>query len=213
MSPRGGGAGRGRVRLSGGEHGGRLLKVPPDVRPTEGRVREALFAIWMHALPDATLLDLFAGSGAVALEAVGRGALAALCVEKAPASLAVLERNVADLGEAGAVQVRAGELPEELDRLVEEGRRFDLVFADPPYRFPDYDTLVAGVAPLLTPGGELAVEHAVRREMPVEVGPGPGSKAGPGRRSRPLKRSGHMVRVDQRRYGESGLSFYRPGPE
>jgi len=179
------------------------LKSPADARPTEGRVREALFAIWMHALPDATLLDLFAGSGAIALEALGRGALAALCVEKAPESLAALERNIADLGEVGAVQVRSGELPGELDRLVEEGRRFDLAFADPPYRFPDYEILVAGVAPLLTPGGELAVEHAVRREMPLEVRPRRGS--GP--------RAGHMVRVDQRRYGESGLSFYRHGPE
>ena len=97
------------------------------------------------------------------------------------------------------MQVRAGELPGELERLLEEGRRFDLVFADPPYRFPDYESLISGVAPLLAPGGELAVEHAVRREMPLEVGE--------------LGAADHMVRVDQRRYGESGLSFYRPGPE
>lgn len=187
------------MRLSGGVHGGRRLSAPPDARPTEGRVREALFAIWMHLLPDARLLELFAGSGAVALEAVGRGALSALCVEQATRALAVVERNIRRLGEEAAVEVRRGDLPTDLGRLVDEGLRFDLIFADPPYRFADYSGVVAAVGPLLVAGGELAVEHAARRELPLEVGTA-GSAA-------------HLVRVDQRRYGESALSFYRHGPE
>ena len=65
------------VRISGGELRGRVLEVAPGVRPTEGRVREALFSIWQDRLPDAKFLDLFAGSGAVGLEALSRGASSA----------------------------------------------------------------------------------------------------------------------------------------
>lgn len=179
------------VRLSGGEHGGRVLSVAGDVRPTEGRVREALFAIWAPLLPDARFLDLFAGTGAVALEAVGRGALSAVCIEEDRRCLAVLERNVRRLGEEGAVEVRRGTLPAALSRLPETDS-FDLVFADPPYRFTEYAVLLAAVAPLLAADGEVAIEHSARRELPLEA-------AG-------------LVRVDVRRYGESGLSFYRRGP-
>jgi 16S rRNA (guanine966-N2)-methyltransferase len=192
------------VRLSGGEHGGRVLSVASDVRPTEGRVREALFAIWTPLLPGARFLDLFAGTGAVALEAVGRGALDAVCIEAEPRTLAVLERNVRRLGEEAAVEVRRGTLPEALTRLAGEddavpARRFDLVFADPPYRFADHAGLLAAVAPLLAPEGEVAVEHSARRELPLEV-------------AAPRTAAGLLVRVDVRRYGESALSLYRHGP-
>lgn len=202
MARKGGGSGKAGVRLSGGEHGGRLLSVPGDARPTGGRVREALFAMWGPLLPNARFLDLFAGSGAVGLEAVGRGAASAVCVEMERRALAVLERNVHRLGEEGVVEVRRGELPADLASLAREGARFDLVFADPPYGFHDYGPLVAAVGPLLAAGGELAVEHAVRRELPLEV-PIPGAAAAPDR----------LVRVEVRRYGESALSFYRHGPE
>jgi 16S rRNA (guanine(966)-N(2))-methyltransferase RsmD len=201
------------VRLSGGEHGGRVLSVASDVRPTESRVREALFAVWTPLLPNARFLDLFAGTGAVALEAVGRGALGALCIEADRRALAVLERNVRRLGEEGVVEIRRGTLPDALARLTGDGEaqtvggagtaapvdRFDLVFADPPYRFADHAALLAAVAPLLAPDGEVAVEHSARRELPLEV-PAPGTAAG------------RLVRVDVRRYGESSLSFYRHGP-
>lgn len=180
---------RSGVRLSGGEHGGRILPVPAGVRPTEGRVREALFSIWGPRLAGARLLDLFAGSGAVALEAVGRGALAALAVERAHRALEVLEANVERLGEQGAVEVRKGVLPALLATLAEAGERFDLVFADPPYDYRDYPALIAAVTPLLAADGELVVEHSVRRGLPFEA-------AG-------------LVRADERRYGETGLSFFR----
>ena len=188
------------VRLSGGEHGGRVLSVAGDVRPTEARVREALFAIWTPLLAEARVLDLFAGTGAVALEAVGRGALSALCIEEAPRCLAVLERNVRRLGEEAAVTVRRGSLPGALARLAAEAKAappFDLAFADPPYRFADHATLLAALAPLLAAEGEAAVEHSARRELPLQVGPA--GAAG-------------LVRVDVRRYGGSALSLYRHGP-
>ena len=183
--------GRGGVRVTGGELRGRVVAVPGEARPTEGRVREALFSIWRERLEGARVLDLFAGSGVVALEAASRGALAVVAVEMAPRSVAVLEQNVRRTGMEGIVEVRRGVLPAELERLG-EGGPFDLVYADPPYRYPDYAELVAAVAPLLAADGEAAVEHASRRELPAEVG--------------------DLVRVDVRRYGESALSFYRRGP-
>jgi 16S rRNA (guanine(966)-N(2))-methyltransferase RsmD len=180
--------GRGGVRISGGEARGRTVKVPADTRPTEGRVREALFSIWAESIDGARFLDLFAGSGVVALEAASRGALAVLAVEKAPRSVHLLEQNVRRLGLAAVVEVQRGELPADLARLGVAGS-FDLVFADPPYRYPDYAGLLAAVAPLLADHGEAAVEHTSRRELPLAVG--------------------NLVRVDVRRYGESALTFYR----
>jgi len=190
---RGGGRGRPGVRIAGGELRGRVVPVPRDVRPTEGRVREALFSIWGEAVDGARVLDLFAGSGAVALEAMSRGALEAVAVEGAPRVVAALAAAVRRVGQAGRVEVRRGTLPGALEPLAaERPGAFDLVFADPPYRWPDYRRLVAAAEPLLAPDGELAVEHASRHELPAEAG--------------------GLVRTDVRRYGESSLSLYRRGP-
>jgi 16S rRNA (guanine966-N2)-methyltransferase len=178
------------VRISGGAHRGRGLTVPPGARPTEGRVREALFSIWGDRLDGARVLDLFAGSGAVGLEAVGRGALAALLVDENLRAVKTLEENLALLKEK-TVEIRRLTLPGALGRLAEAGP-FDLVYADPPYTFQPYDTLIAGVAPLLATDGELVVEHSTRRDLPVQAGA--------------------LVRTDTRKYGESSLSFYRKGP-
>ncbi|MEA2562474.1 MAG: rRNA (guanine966-N2)-methyltransferase [Acidobacteriota bacterium] len=173
------------VRVTGGAFRGRGLAVPPGARPTEGRVREALFSIWSDRIENARVLDLFAGSGVVGLEAVGRGALSALAVDDNLQTIKVLEANAALLKDKG-IKVRRLTLPAGLSRLTGP---FDLVFADPPYAFEAYRELLAGVAPLLAPDGEVVVEHSTRREMPLEAGP--------------------LVRVDVRRYGESSLSFYR----
>ena len=172
------------VRVTGGAFRGRGLVVPPGARPTEGRVREALFSIWSDRLENARVLDLFAGSGVVGLEAVGRGALSALAVDDNLRAIKTLEENAARVGEK--LEVRRLTLPAGLSRLTGP---FDLVFADPPYAFEAYADLLAGVAPLLAPDGEVVVEHSTRREMPLEAGP--------------------LVRVDVRRYGESSLAFYR----
>src|SRR4030095_13507089 len=92
------------LRLSGGVYRGRRLRVPAGVRPTEGRLREALFSIWQHEIEGARFLDLFAGAGGVGLEAVGRGAARAVLVEEDPRALRTLKENVAALGAAEARQ-------------------------------------------------------------------------------------------------------------
>ncbi|HEY0783730.1 MAG TPA: RsmD family RNA methyltransferase [Thermoanaerobaculia bacterium] len=179
------------VRLSGGALRGRGLTVPPGARPTEGRVREALFSIWRERLAGATVLDLFAGSGAVGLEAAGRGALAAVLVDGDPRAVRTIEANVAQVRPAllgAVVEVRRLVLPAGLGRLTGP---FDLVYAAPPYRFDAHDARLAGVAPLLGRDGEVAIEHDARSDLPLTEGP--------------------LVRVDARRYGESAVSFYRRG--
>lgn len=178
------------VRVTGGAHRGRGLIVPPGARPTEGRVREALFSIWSDRLEGARVLDLFAGSGVVGLEAVGRGALSALLIDEDFRAVKTLEANCARMGEK-TVEIRRLTLPGGLGRLTESGP-FDLVYADPPYNFQPYDALIAGAALLLAPDGELVVEHSTRRDLPVQAG--------------------ELVRTETRKYGESSLSFYRKGP-
>ena len=138
-----GGGGRGvrgvrGVRIMGGAARGRTVGVARGVRPTEGRVREALFSIWQERLPGARFLDLFAGSGAVGLEALSRGAASVLFVEGDPGALRELERSSQLFPPDRARRWRT-RLPAGLGELAERARRewgpFDLVFADPPYTF------------------------------------------------------------------------------
>jgi 16S rRNA (guanine966-N2)-methyltransferase len=178
------------VRITGGEFRGRGLAVPPGARPTEGRVREALFSIWGDRVEGARVLDLFAGSGVVGLEALGRGALSAVAVDQNLRAVETLEANAGKLGER-LLEIRRLTLPAGLARL--QAGAFDLVYADPPYNFNLYAELLEAVAPLLAVDGEVAAEHTSRRELPVEVGT--------------------LTRVDVRKYGDSAVSFYRRGPE
>lgn len=210
----GGGRGRG-VRVTGGTFRGRALTVPAGVRPTEGRVREALFSIWRESLPGCRFLDLFAGSGVVGLEAAGRGALRIVCVDQDIQAVRAIAGNAGRIGES-LVETRRLALPAGLSGLAGMGGvggmgamgglgglpaaggdaragalagPFDLVFADPPYRFDAFEPLLLALPPLLAPGAEVAVEHSARRQLPLIAGP--------------------LVRTDLRRYGESALAFYR----
>jgi 16S rRNA (guanine966-N2)-methyltransferase len=186
------------VRITGGELQGRTVAVPRSARPTEGRVREALFSIWGRELPGSRLLDLFAGSGVVAAEAAGRGALSVVAVESDRRALRSLDANLRELELEAIVEIRRGELPGVLDIWARERRSpFHLIFADPPYGFGEhpgaYEDLLRAAEPLLAEDGQICVEHSARVELPVEVD----------------TESGPLIRADVRRYGESALSFYR----
>jgi 16S rRNA (guanine966-N2)-methyltransferase len=154
----------GELRLSGGEFRGRKLRVAHGVRPTEGRVREALFSIWQTELPGARVLDLFAGSGAFALEALGRGAAAAVLVEGDPQVARALRENVATLQVKDAVHLYRMRLPAALGMLAQREGAFDLAFVDPPYGFEDAARLLRELAPLMTEGGSIAFEHGAQDE-------------------------------------------------
>jgi 16S rRNA (guanine966-N2)-methyltransferase len=147
------------TRLISGVAGGRRLKVPPSgVRPTGDRAREGLFNSLgsLLDLDGAAVLDLYAGSGALGLEALSRGAAQVVLVENGPRVLPVLRANVAAVGLPGA-RVVAGSVP-----TVVAGRppaRFDLVLADPPYAVPAED--VRGVLAALVTGEWLAPDAVV----------------------------------------------------
>ena len=153
------------MRIVAGRYGGRRLVAPRDarVRPTSDRVREAWMSILAGELPGARVLDLYAGSGALGLEALSRGAASADFVELGRASLLALGRNVEALGvEAGARILRGDAL-----RFAEglEPGAYDLAFADPPYAHAAAERLVALFrrAPFAR---ILSVEHRAATALP-----------------------------------------------
>lgn len=183
------------MRITGGAFRSRPLRAPRGAatRPTSDRVREALFSILTARLTlrGARVLDLYAGTGALALEALSRGASHATMVERSNDALRALRENVAALGVASDVRVVASPVTRALT-LLSGGPAFDLVFADPPYAdVPSGDAqsaLSALVdAGLLTPGGCLVLEHAKGDAAPELAG---------------------LDREDPRRYGDTSLTLY-----
>lgn len=160
------------TRIVAGAAGGRRLKVPPGdgTRPTSDRVREAVFSALeaAGALDGSRVLDLYAGSGALGLEAASRGASGVVLVEVARGAVGTLRDNVRTLGLPGVrvVHDRAERFLTSPGAVVEGGH--DLVFVDPPYALED--DAVAGVLaaldPLLAPGATVVVERATRSPAP-----------------------------------------------
>jgi 16S rRNA (guanine966-N2)-methyltransferase len=152
-------------RIVGGAAGGRRLQMPPGraTRPTSDRVREGLFSSLGGDLHGKSFLDLFAGSGAVGLEAASRGAAPVLLVEREAKALGVLRANVAALGLA-SVSVRAESVESFLGRVDESQpqQRFDVVFVDPPYADSVDEVLQLVVERWLAEDGVVVVERASR---------------------------------------------------
>lgn len=163
------------TRIIAGRFKARRLEVPEglDVRPTTDRMRERLFSMLMHSrypdLAGANVADLFAGTGALGLEALSRGAAHVTFVERARPSLDCLKRNIATLGAREEVSI----LPSDASKLPPARTAFDFIFMDPPYRMglvrPTLDAIVAGG--WLAEGGvivcELAADDAT--EFPAEL--------------------------------------------
>lgn len=177
------------MRIIAGTARGRKLAVPPgkDIRPTSDRVREALFSMLTPMLPGASFLDLFAGSGANGLEAMSRGAASTVLVDNSAQSLSVARQNVAGTGLTGDIRCVHANLPADVAAL---GQGFDIIFADPPYAFADYEALLTSIARhhTLAEDGILLIEHARRTSLPEET-------AG-------------LVRKRERRYGDTVISTY-----
>ena len=182
------------MRVVAGAAKGRRLAAPKgdDVRPTADRVKEALFASLQGVVPGARVLDLFAGSGALGLEALSRGAATVTFVERHRGAVDVLRRNSATVGLSGSTVVTqpvdralAGELP---------GGPFDLVVADPPYHLPkaELTSLLTRLVVHLAPGATIVVERAARDGA--------------------LPWPAVLHRGDPRRYGDTALhrAEYRP---
>jgi 16S rRNA (guanine(966)-N(2))-methyltransferase RsmD len=182
------------MRISSGKFRGRVLKTPKGeaTRPTSGLVRETLFNILARDIPEARVLDLFAGSGSVGLEALSRGAAHAVFVEKARLALACLRENIAALGVADRVAVLPLPVDRALDDLARAGETFDLIFLDPP--FADAEAcarILAAVAGtcLLASDGHLIAQHDARLPIPELVG--------------------KLGRYRMQKIGDNALSFYQ----
>jgi len=148
-----------------GELGGRRLDTPggDGSRPSTDRVREAVFNALesLDAVAGATVLDAFAGSGALGIEALSRGAARAVFAEVAPAALEVVATNLSTLGLTSRAEVRRGDGP-----AAAAAGRWDLVLLDPPYGFDGWPGLLAVVRDRLEPGGVVVVESDREIEVP-----------------------------------------------
>jgi 16S rRNA (guanine966-N2)-methyltransferase len=163
------------MRVVAGTLRGRTLRAPPgrDVRPTSDRVREALFSILESASPieGASVLDLFAGSGALAIEALSRGAESATLVDDSAAAIRAIEANLSHLGLRAEVQRRTAAAFLESARAA--ARQYDLVFLDPPYRLAGAvgPELEGELAAVLAPGARVVAEsdrrHPIALDLPL----------------------------------------------
>jgi len=179
------------MRIIAGEKRSRRLKAPEgmDTRPTGDKVKEALFSMLLHRIPGAKVLDLYAGSGALALESLSRGAESAVMVDISPRACKVIEENTQALEYQSRAQLlRMGDMA-AIAFLKKHGQCFDLIFLDPPYRMNAAPVCACLVKEgLLAREGMIIVEHA--KETPPEVLP-------------PLQL------VNRREYGVAALSFYQ----
>ena len=167
----------GRMRVIAGEFRSRRLQVPPGsgTRPTSDRLRESLFSVLQPRLEGARFLDLYAGSGAVGIEALSRGAAFVQFAESAPAALRALRANLASLGIVGRHAIEDRGVARALGENLKHGRGFDLVFLDPPYEAAaEYAATLRSLAEahgvLLRPGALIVAEHSRRGELPESVG-------------------------------------------
>jgi 16S rRNA (guanine966-N2)-methyltransferase len=143
-----------RPRVIAGRWKGRVLQVPKAARPTSSRAREALFDVLQSSIVGARVLDLFAGSGAVGLEALSRGASKAVFVER---NVQAIEANLLALGaEPGRFELLRADAKDAVGSLQRRGEEFDVVFADPPYGVGG--AVPARIAELVAPGGTLVVQ-------------------------------------------------------
>jgi len=179
------------MRIISGEARGRHLQAPRGAatRPTADHVREALFNI-LGSAAGIAVLDLFAGTGAVALEALSRGAARAVLVDNAEAAVRVIQANVATLGYQDRARVLRLDVLRALRLLEREGARFDLVFVDPPYEGAAAAATLAalGSGSLLAPDGLVVVEHD--------------------RWNQPAEQHGILSLGQRRKYGQTEVSFY-----
>jgi 16S rRNA (guanine966-N2)-methyltransferase len=174
------------MRVIAGAYGGRELRAPRgrETRPTSDRVREALFSI-LGDVSGARVLDLFAGSGALAIEALSRGAGAATLIDSSRGAIAAVRRNLGALEIEAEVRLQPALV--FLKNARSDERQYDLVFLDPPYRRAQElgSELSAALAPVLAPGARVVSESDRRAPLQLEL---------------PL--------LDERRYGDTLISIH-----
>jgi 16S rRNA (guanine(966)-N(2))-methyltransferase RsmD len=164
------------------------------IRPTADRIRESIFNILGRVVIDAVVLDLYAGTGGVGIEALSRGASVALFVEKSPYSLRTITQNLNHLNLTNQGHVFKRDILNGLSWMKTLGHHFDIVFMDPPYNknYVAKTLLFLSKAEILSPASQIIAEHSAREAVPESMG--------------------NLVLYDQRKYGKIIVSFYEQSP-
>jgi 16S rRNA (guanine(966)-N(2))-methyltransferase RsmD len=179
-------------RIIAGRGRGRRLKSAPGhaTRPTGGRVRQTLFDILAPRVPGCRFLDAFAGNGGVGLEALSRGASRVVLVERSGPAVQAIRENARVLADGGGeIEVFQQDARTAVGALADRGRRFDIVYLDPPYASDLYEPLLSELGDLLAEGGLVVAEHFHKRALPETIG--------------------RLERTRTARVGDHCLSFYR----
>jgi 16S rRNA (guanine966-N2)-methyltransferase len=185
------------IRIVAGQFKGRTIPTLPGrtTRPTSQRAREALFSILGGQIQDATVADLFAGTGAVGLEALSRGATKALFVEQNPLAGTTIQQMLTQLKVSPSSQVLIEDVSLAIQNSILVGwRPFDMIFMDPPYRLPNVQQILHQLekADVMAPTGRIIYEHFHKTTPPIPLG------------------KWSLIRTA--RYGDTALTFYRPVP-
>lgn len=160
------------MRIITGSAKGTRLKTPRGMgtRPTGDRVKESVFNILGPFLADANVLDLFAGTGNLGLEALSRGAASALFIDKSSASVSLVRENINLTKLTEMAEVLKGDALTLLDRLVKDKKQFELIFCDPPYNKGLVETILAKIdnSDILSMKGIVVVEHSKHEQIRAE---------------------------------------------
>jgi 16S rRNA (guanine966-N2)-methyltransferase len=179
------------VRVISGTFKGRRLVAPAGmaIRPTADRIKESLFNIMSGSIHDKRVLDLFAGTGALGIEALSRGAVFAVFVDRAKMALSTIRQNIQALGLDDRTRIIRWDILKGLNCLTSEQQAFDLVFMDPPYATgavaPALTALISSNA--LAPGARIVIEHSAGESLVPAID--------------------MLALVDQRRFGKTLVSF------
>ena len=170
------------MRVTGGGARGRRLRAGsgPGLRPTSSRVRQALFNLLGARITGCTFLDLYAGTGAIGIEALSRGAGEVVFVERDAVAARFIRRNLDETGFSGAARVLAAPVETAIRDLGTAAEQFDIVYADPPWDPGIPGSVLQGAARLVAAGGVLIVEHRTSGPPPISETSG----LRPGRRYR-----------------------------
>ncbi|MRR57600.1 MAG: 16S rRNA (guanine(966)-N(2))-methyltransferase RsmD [Deltaproteobacteria bacterium] len=183
------------MRIVGGSAGGRKLLTPRglDTRPTSDKVKEALFSIlagMMGPLDGCAVLDVFAGTGNLGIEALSRGAGRALFIDSGREAAAIIAKNLELSGFGDRAGVIARDFRSALTAMEAKGELFELIFIDPPYQKGLLEKCLAqlGESPIIDDGAVIVAEHSSREEIASEYG--------------------MLQRCDSRVYGDTALAFF-----
>jgi 16S rRNA (guanine(966)-N(2))-methyltransferase RsmD len=184
------------MRVISGIARGRRIRAPKgmEVRPTSDRVKESLFNIIMDRVKESRFLDLFSGTGNIGIEAISRGADWVTFVERDPRFLKVIRENLSLLGLESRGEIISSGAAEYIKRGAREGKRFNIIFVDPPYKSDILEKEIfplLGESEILASDGVVVVEHYFKKKLPDSAG--------------------KLIHGDDYRYGDTMLSLYESG--